>query len=132
MNGRRKDRAERRVRRRTDFTFSLPFLYLFHTKIEFEWFSVRAHAFQLWTCSCCSPAGMSPNLVEGWSAFVKSTTADRWLMVAHGRNTSTCFSAYGLADKSLANIRESWWYRPENTRKNCLRKALDASKALAS
>jgi len=80
MNVRRRDRAERRVRRRTDFTFSLPFLYqiswccgrgrphsgktlpflyLFHTKIEFEWFSVRAHTFQSCTCSCCSPAGMS-------------------------------------------------------------------------
>ena len=66
MNGRRRGRAERRVPRRTDFTFSLPFLYqiswccgrgrpdpgktlpflyLFHTKIHFEWCSVRAHAF---------------------------------------------------------------------------------------
>jgi hypothetical protein len=37
-----------------------------------------------------------------------------------------CFSAYGLADKSFANTRESWWYRPEHTRKNSLRKALEA------
>ena len=137
MNGRRRSRAERRVRRRRDFTFSLPFLY------QNSWCRGRGpsspgklYLFFTFSIPKLSLDGVPCTLTPSsrGRAHAGISQPNRWIMVdswdsGHARNTSTCFSAYGLADKSFANTRESWWYRPEHARKNSLRKALDASGA---